>query len=246
MSAMAQKRKQSVSSFSSLRQYSFAAVCSLIGITAVTVVMVTLMITENSLNIFAAMSGSVFKTTSESLNCGANSMGGTTFRMSGTLCEPAESASGTTFSLEGGILSMEDINFISFSITANNISFGTLTTSAVSTGSITSTVATDAPFGYSSQIYTDGTFRNANSDDINAVSDGAVTAGFEEYGIRTSGTDGQLNGADQGISTTPVIYASNPFASNQATVVTFKAAVSSNTASGNYHQNAYLIAVGRF
>ncbi len=238
--------QKKILSFVNLRRYSFAVACGIASITAISIVSIALIMTENRMNSIASSTGTSFKTTSETFNCGSNDMSGSAFRMNGSLCESSETASGTTFIMQSGAIALEDTSFISITVDPHTIDFGVLTTASVSTGTVTTTLSTNAPFGYVAQIYTDGTFRNAHNDSINPVSDGTVTAGSEEYGIRTSGTDGQFNGTDQGISTTPITYASSIVPSNNPTVITFKAAISGATPAGMYHQVAYLIASGRF
>lgn len=233
-------------SLATVRQYSFAVSCGIASLTAIGIISVALLMTENRMNTSAASSGTNFRTTTETFNCGDAPMSGGSFRMTGSVCEPSESASGTTFAMQAGTLALDDTSFISIAVSSHIINFGVLTTGSVSTDTTTATVGTNAPFGYVAQIYTDGTFRNIHNDTINPVTDGTVTAGSEEYGIRTSGTDGQFNSTDQGISTTPVTFASSTTASNNATIITFKAAISGITPAGTYHQIAYLIATGRF
>src|SRR3972149_2896783 len=73
---------------------------------------------------------------------------------------------------------------ITFTLSATTINLGTLTTGAVNNASHTATVTTNLG-GYSLTVVEDGNLRDS-PDDVNDVSDGAVTAGAEEYGLATS------------------------------------------------------------
>jgi hypothetical protein len=136
---------------------------------------------------------------------------------------------------------------MAFTTSSNTVNFGTLSTSSVSSDSITVTTTTNAVNGYVTTIYDDGNLRTAGGDDIDQVTDGDVTAGSEEYGIRTSGADGQMNGADTAITTSPQAVAAHAsWISSSTVTITFKAAISTSTAAGSYSQNVVLISTGRF
>ena len=77
----------------------------------------------------------------------------------------------------------------------------------------------------------------SGANDINDVSDGTVTAGSEEYGIRTSGNAGQMNSADTAITTVAQTVAStSTIATSEQTTITYKTGVSASTESGTYSQ----------
>ncbi|MFH2136535.1 MAG: hypothetical protein ABII19_02805 [Patescibacteria group bacterium] len=134
-----------------------------------------------------------------------------------------------------------------FSISKNSIDFGTLAVGSVYQDSYTVTTTTNALNGYQTTIVEDGNFRTALGDDIDDVTDGTVTAGSEEYGIRTSGAEGQMNGADTAITGTPQAVASYSSWINGSTVtVTHKVSISATTAAGYYSHVVTLISTGRF
>ena len=136
---------------------------------------------------------------------------------------------------------------ITFSISSSSVNFGTLSSGAVSTGTITVTTTTNAINGYVTTIYEDGNLRTVGGADIDDVADGAVSAGSEEYGIRTSGAQGQMNGADTAItSTAEAVASSSSWINGSAVVITFKAAISSTTEVGSYAHSVTLISTGRF
>ncbi len=136
---------------------------------------------------------------------------------------------------------------MTFSISDTSVDFGTLSTSAVSSDSITITSTTNAVDGYITTIFETENLKTGAGADIDDVADGTVTAGSEEYGVRTSGADGQMNGADTGITTSPQTVASNAsWINGSAVTITFKAAISSLTSAGAYAHNVTLISTGRF
>lgn len=134
-----------------------------------------------------------------------------------------------------------------FSINDTTINLGTLSSAAVTSGSTTLTTATNAFRGYVVTVREETGLKNATGYVIADVADNAVSAGSEEYGIITSGADGQLNSADTAIIATPQIVAQHDtFTDNVNTTVTFKAAISNSTEAGNYSHNVDFIATGRF
>lgn len=146
-----------------------------------------------------------------------------------------------------GFRQVESDPKMTFTISSNSIAFGTLTTSAVSSDSITITTTTNAIDGYVTTIYETENLETIVGADIDDVTDGEVTAGAEEYGVRTSGAHGQMNGADTAIVSTPGVVASySSWINSSAVTITFKAAISTVTAAGNYSHNVTLISTGRF
>ncbi|MEK7189596.1 MAG: hypothetical protein AAB666_01295, partial [Patescibacteria group bacterium] len=98
----------------------------------------------------------------------------------------------------------------------------------------TLTVTTNSPTGYTATIAEDGNLRSG-ANDINDVSDSNVTAGAEEYGIRTSGTAGQMNNSDTAITiASQTVASTSTIATSEQTSIAYKAAVSASTESGTY------------
>ena len=136
---------------------------------------------------------------------------------------------------------------MTFDISKTSIDFGTLTTNAVSSDSITITTTTNAVNGYVTTIHEEENLKTVGGADIDDVADGTVSPGAEEYGVRTSGAAGQMNGADTAITISPQAVALYSSWVNGSTVtVTFKAAISSMTAAGAYAHSVTLISTGRF
>ncbi|MBI2644988.1 hypothetical protein HYW94_02310 [Candidatus Uhrbacteria bacterium] len=209
---------------------------------------------------------------SGSVNCGGGTSTSTSYILYDSLCEvggPGVSstspfATSTSYVLGSGFQAMQEQPHISVSYSTTTIAFGTLSTASVSSAIVTSTVTTNAPNGYVSSIIASAAFRqtSATSNKIANVNDGSVTAGSAEYGFATSGTHGLYNsansdtcipytGADSdspACTTSAKTFASHTsWVSADATVITFKAAISTTTAAGNdYTQTVTLITTGTF
>lgn len=141
----------------------------------------------------------------------------------------------TNYIMSAGFQAM-GITTLSASLSASTIALGSLSTTAVASGSQILTVNTSSPTGYTATIQEDGNLRSG-ANDINDVSDSSVTAGSEEYGIRTSGVAGQMNSVDTAITAVAQTIAStSTVAHNEATTITYKAAISAATEAGSYSQ----------
>lgn len=136
---------------------------------------------------------------------------------------------------------------MTFTISSNLIDFDTLPVGSVVSDSMTVTTTTNAEGGYVTSIYEDGNLRRAGGADINDVLDGDVTAGSEEYGIRTSGAHGQMNGADTAITGTPQAVADySSWISADTVTINYKVSISITTANGVYGHVVTLVSTGRF
>jgi hypothetical protein len=136
----------------------------------------------------------------------------------------------------------------SFSISANALDFGTLSPAAVSTVNYQVTTSTNGEWGYVTTIVEDGNLRKIDeSYEISDVADGEVSAGHEEYGIRTSGSEGQMNNQDYAITSTIQTIASysGPI-SNSQTTVNHKVSIDPSTPSGKYYHIVTLICTSTF
>lgn len=140
----------------------------------------------------------------------------------------------SNYIIYAGFQAMATSTYLTATLSANAVSLGTLSPNAVSSASQTLTVSTNAPAGYTTTIAEDGELRSGGND-INDVADGAVSVSSEEYGIRTSGTAGQMNNADTAITAVAQnAAASSTAAVGEQTTITYKASVSANTAYGDY------------
>lgn len=141
-------------------------------------------------------------------------------------------STGNTYVLNAGFQQAAG-NSVTLSLGAETVSLGALSTSAVASSALTATVSTESETGYTLSVSEDGNLR-VGSEEINDVADGAVSAGAEEYGIRTSGTNGLLNSVDTAISNNLNIGSSLASVSGDIITINFKAAISSATVFGSY------------
>lgn len=143
------------------------------------------------------------------------------------------STSGGVVDLRGGFQAAEK-GILSLSLDTNSVALGELSAGKVSSGRITLTASTDSETGYTISISEDGNLRTTSgASDINDVSDGEVTAGQEEYGIRISGRDALLSG-DRAISGAVDIASFSGMITSRSTGVEFRASRGSNTPEGSY------------
>lgn len=145
------------------------------------------------------------------------------------------------YSLKAGFRAV-DSGVISSSLSKSTItlSFGSAPLTTVASDSLTLTVTTDSVTGYATTITESGNLASG-ANDINDVSDGIVTAGSEEYGISTSGTDGQL-ALDTAISGTVTVASNSGSVSASATLITFEAAAAQSTKAGSYSHTVTITA----
>jgi hypothetical protein len=102
----------------------------------------------------------------------------------------AGSSSGGTFILNAGFQALEQ-GTASLTLSTATVDLGELSASSVSTATVTTTITVDSTTGYALAIAESGDLLSG-ANDIDDVADGTVTAGSEEYGIKTTGGDGQL------------------------------------------------------
>lgn len=229
------------------------------------VVALMLLTSFDAQNVFAQiLSSDSYRILSGSVNCGGNTATSDSYALQDSACEtvgPGASDTNAVFTtsasyaIGGGYQAMTDIPTLSVTISASSIAFGTLSTGSVTTATptIDVTVTTNAVGGYSATIMAEGPLITGSSSFGN-VTDGTVTAGQNEYGFRTSGSDGQFTGTDtcipystSGCSTTPKIFATNTsWVSGNITTLSFKASPSAITTAGNYTQSITLIVSGTF
>lgn len=157
---------------------------------------------------------------------------GDVFSITGTGGEfAATSTSGGAIVLRGGFQAAEQ-GILSYSISPSSAGLGTLSTAAVNTANVVITISTDSETGYSIAVTEDGNLRSG-SNEINDVTDGSVTAGSEEYGIRTSGTDGRLP-SDTNLTGSVIVASADGRVTARETTVIFSASADNSTPSGVY------------
>ena len=137
-----------------------------------------------------------------------------------------------TFTLDGGFYFPDTSTSLTLSVNPTTLSLGTLSQSSVASDATTLDVTTNSNSGYTVSISEDGNLRSG-SNDIDDVSDGSVTAGSEEYGIRTSGSSGLL-ATDTAIDGSVNVMSKSSAATNDTATVTFRASIGPNSQAGSY------------
>ncbi len=172
--------------------------------------------------------GDVFSSFEDSLTTGGNYAIFETGGESGS-----NMPTGGSFILRSGFQALEQ-GTASLILSTTTVSLGQLSIASVASATVTTTVTVDSSSGYTLAIAEAGNLASG-ANDIDDVADGAVTAGSEEYGIRTSGADGQL-AVDTAITGASLTVASNAGAVNSsATAVDFRASIdTTKTRQGNY------------
>lgn len=144
---------------------------------------------------------------------------------------------------------------ITFTLSANSLNLGTLSTASVSSATMTVQTVTNAVGGFSTTVLENNNLRIDVSNDINDVADGTVTAGAEEYGMSTTDT-GQTITNDADCATpfnalaitssaqTTAGAASGPV--NETNTLCFAASITSTTTAGAYSHILTFISTGTF
>ncbi len=132
-----------------------------------------------------------------------------------------------------------------YELNGHSLDLDTLTSTSVNTGVSRTEVYTNAPNGYTVTVVEDQDLLSG-TDTIDDVVDGAVTAGFEEYGIEITGTNASGTN-DFAIKTTPqIIQTSSAFADRERIAVIYKASVNSTTVKGSYSHVVTFYVTARF
>ncbi|HBW73830.1 MAG: hypothetical protein UX20_C0007G0016 [Candidatus Magasanikbacteria bacterium GW2011_GWC2_45_8] len=203
-----------------------------------------------SFNVSAdVMSSDNYKIFSDVLSVGGAYSISSNYGLSDTVGEilvnPTSSTS-SNFEIQSGFWGMSSSSILSVSFDTNSINLGTLSKTEVNTASQTMTVTTNAYAGFTTTIQVSGSL-SSGTDTITAVSDGAVSAGSVEYGIRTSGTNAQMNSSDYGLSASAQTLAQTTSAIiADQTVVTYKASISGSTGAGSYGQTVTFTTTANF
>lgn len=133
-----------------------------------------------------------------------------------------------------------------YRLSGTSVDLGDIITSAISTAIVGFNVTADLEGGYVVQVYEDGNLRDG-SNDIDDVTDGSVTTGFEEYGGISSDTSLPFGIQDTAFTSNYQDVASETnaaFASRN--FLTLKACISGSTPNGNYGHTLNLIVSGNF
>lgn len=184
---------------------------------------------------FAVMSGGtydIFADTFSATDDSAASTGGTYSLRSNGGESGVGNLSGGTYTLRGGFQAMEK-SVLSMSFTTSSVGLGILSLVSIASSTVSSTVTTDSVTGYSITLTEDGNLRDGGNT-LDDVLDGAVTAGSEEYGLRTIGGGGEWAGVDTAIVNGLEIATSLGVVNNQETGIQFRAAIGGSSLAGSY------------
>ncbi len=125
----------------------------------------------------------------------------------------------------------------------------TIGTASVVTNIIGWEISVDSPNGYTVQVEASGGLISGTND-IDAVSDGIVTAGSEEYGAKSSDvtiSTSTFDTQDSALSTTPqAIGTKSAAAYGDRQFLILKASASSSTVNGTYTQTLTFVATGNY
>jgi hypothetical protein len=143
---------------------------------------------------------------------------------------------------------------ITFTLSANSINLGTLSTGTVAYSSHTAQTVTNAANGYVTYVYSDGNLRNG-SNTIAAVSTN-LSAGTAGYGIATTDT-GQTIGTDATCGSAPFtvtaltasqqsIAGATSGPVDETSTICYAAAIAADTVAGAYTQTVTFVTVGLF
>jgi len=182
------------------------------------------------------MSSTNFNIITDTVSVGGDVSASTNYKVYSTIGEigsnPAQSTS-ANYNADLGFQALTGIQNLSVTLSTASISLGTLSLTSVASASQTITVSTDSSSGYTTTIEEDGNLRSG-ANTIPDVSGGAITAGTAAYGFTTSTPSGSPGLVNAITSTASVIFSSSTAVSAEQTVATYKAAVGSGTAYGNY------------
>jgi len=186
-------------------------------------------------SVLAAMSSTNYYIYADSVETGGGLSSGGAYSIEDTIGQGFVSESeslGSTYKIKAGYQAMV-IGSLSLNISDNSIDLGSLSTTTVTSASTIVTVTTDSESGYSASIQSaiwTGT-------PLTDVVDGTVDVGQEEYGIAVSGPDIPLAFTDDRSVIAGRVLANKTYAATGSqTTITFKAAISPSTSSGDRSQ----------
>ncbi len=184
---------------------------------------------------FGQMSGGSYAIPVDSLSINDNSeiTGGAYSALDSSGYNEMSTSTGNSYNLFAGFQEVLANNTVSLNLSASSVSLGGLSQGSVSASSLNATITTDSITGYTLSLSEDGDLRSG-AETINDVADGTVTAGSEEYGIQTSGTNGLLNSTDTAITNNLNIGSNLASISADVVSINFKASISSDTKYGTY------------
>lgn len=154
------------------------------------------------------------------------------------------------FKNNGTAPTIDGTNDTVYKLSGASSSLGALSWNSVTTAVVGFEASADTGNGYTVSVFSDGGFRYGVYE-INGVTDGSVTAGFEEYGGRssdTSLTNSTFDTADTAFSTSAQEAATESAAALESrNFVTLKASINqSSSTNGSYAQSLSFVLSGNF
>lgn len=215
----------------------------------------------------ASMSGSTYQIPWDALDGGGGEdQSGSTYSLRDSQGEPVGGTSiGSTYALRSGYRQQEEF-FLENTLSTTQCNLGIITTQTVQACLVSLTTSTNAPGGYQTTVVSGGMI-NGDGDDLDAVSDGSITAGSEEYGISTEDDDSdvaQFSGGSitssncqlelagplstfTSLTTTPQSVMGEPSGSvGEVNNVCIAASAATSSVSGGYQDTLTFITTGSF
>jgi hypothetical protein len=185
-----------------------------------------------SLGVMSSTNYTIF---ADSIDSGGALSASGTYSLEDTLGESAPSSTASSgFEILGGYQYM-DWSVLAIEVDTANVDLGNLTVAQVANSSVVVSVTADADSGYVLSVGSTG------GTSLAPVSDGAVTAGDEEYGVAVAGTDAVF-ADDRAVVAGLNLSASSTAVTFAQTSLIFKAAMSASTATGARSQSITLSA----
>jgi len=179
----------------------------------------------------ADMSSSTYRIYADVISIGGGTFSSSTYSLNGTLGEPTIGIiTSSTYEIKGGFQYVEisedgDTATISLDMSSSTLNLGDLSTSTVSQATTTATITTDSGTGFTLTI------SEVDGVGLDAVGDGTVTAGSEEYGVAVTGTYAYFLDNDLSVENRTLAQSSGIVTADE-TDVTFKASISSTSTLG--------------
>jgi len=197
----------------------------------------------------AMMSSSNYYIEEDSVNMGGrDDQYSKNYRLRETIAETATGIfTSANYTLGAGYQqTIKEPQMLSFNISDEFVDLKTISPDSVASDSIVLSITTNSEKGYVIALAENHNLKS-EATEISDVVDGEVSPGHEEYGIRTSGSDGQMNDADSPITEIfQTIASADNWVNNSQTTITFKASVDPLTPAGQYNHFTTFICTVRY
>lgn len=127
-----------------------------------------------------------------------------------------------------------------YRLSNSTAAFGTVTSTVENTNTAMTSVRSDAPNGFSLYTQANQILQNASTQPMATVTDGAVTAGVEEYGASVTGPNA-VGVGDLGVTTTQrlIQQSGTPALTPDRVAMIYKLSIVPATNSGTYSQSVF-------